>query len=649
MLDAALVAAGHRSIVIAAAGSRVCGDLVELPSPPCAITKDAWAAAHDACRSALDATLSREHVDVVHLHGIDFHAYLPRAGTPVLVTLHMPLDWYPQHALAPTRSNTFLHCVSNAQAGMARTAITPVLDVIENGVDLEQMCPAPVHDDYALVLGRICPEKGQHVALDAGAEAGVPIVIAGKVFGFPEHERYFNEEVEPRLRPPHRFVGCVSGMEKTRLIARAACIVVPSSVAETSSLVAMEALACGTPVVAFARGALCDVVEHGRTGILVTDRTELPAALHAVARLERRRCRDAAERRYSHRRMCAQYLDRYARLAGNAWKPRRRINVQVLDAAGLHAISERWTTLWERAETATVFQRPAWALAWCRTLLDGDVRAIAVWRGTSLDALLPVFRWRDHDESVLSLIGAGVSDYQDVILADDAHELLPEIGRALAGLECDRYEFSELPDLSPLRSIAVPGTERAEPQEPCPAISLATPMPDGIRREIDYQRRRACREYGFETILLDPIEAVESLARLHAARWAMRDQPGIIDAARLGFLRDALAGLASQQLVMAAGIRLGGTLASVAVALRDRDCLRYYLGGFAPAFERCSPGTLAIAALIEGAVEQKLAWFDFLRGGEPYKYRFGASDRVRLHRRVIVPQARAAAGTVPRC
>ena len=168
---------------------------------------------------------------------------------------------------------------------------------------------------FALNLGRICPEKNQHQALEAGSLAGMPVLLGGQVFPYEAHERYWREAVLPRLAPPHRFLGPLGFARKRRLLTAARCLLVPSRIAETGSLVAMEALACGTPVVAFPNGALADVVEHGRTGFLVHDVREMADAIGAAVSIDPEVCRETARRRFSAARMVRSYLDLYRRLA----------------------------------------------------------------------------------------------------------------------------------------------------------------------------------------------------------------------------------------------------------------------------------------------------------------------------------------------
>jgi glycosyltransferase involved in cell wall biosynthesis len=311
-LDAALVRRGHRSIVIACEGSSTAGTLVAIPRIDPRHER-VWHDAHDRCREAIGAALARWPVDLVHRHGVDFSAYAPRAAA-TLATLHLPPAWYPIEIF---RGGGALHlnCVSASQRAACPPSPDPI-PVIENGVSLPD---AGVHTrkrGFALALGRICPEKGFHLALDAARQAGMPLLLAGSVLEFPAHRRYFERELAPRLDPLRRFVGPVGLRRKQRLLAAATCLVVSSLVPETSSLVAMEAMTCGTPVVAFDIGALAELVTPDETGFLVRSESELAAAMRQTAELDPAACRAAARQRFSAERMVDEYLALYASVAG---------------------------------------------------------------------------------------------------------------------------------------------------------------------------------------------------------------------------------------------------------------------------------------------------------------------------------------------
>jgi glycosyltransferase involved in cell wall biosynthesis len=316
-LDAALLRAGHRSIVVACAGSVTAGTLVATPARCETLHEEVREQAQQQHRRAIVQALERWPIDLVHMHGIDFYTYLPPVGVPVLVTLHLPLTWYPAEIFYLHRPQTFLHCVSAAQ----RRACPPgamLLPDIENGVPVAACPPQHKKRHFALMLGRICPEKGFHMGLDAAARAHMPALLAGKVFRYTAHERYFQHEIVPRLGGIHRFLGPIGGVRKQRLLAQARCLLVPSLVPETSSLVAMEALACGTPVIAFPAGALPDIVQHGKTGFLVHNVEEMAEAMTAVGSLDATLCHATAQKRFSLDAMIERYFGIYKYLVAEA-------------------------------------------------------------------------------------------------------------------------------------------------------------------------------------------------------------------------------------------------------------------------------------------------------------------------------------------
>jgi glycosyltransferase involved in cell wall biosynthesis len=305
---------GHQPIIAACSGSSCDSPVIETALPESRIDQTVRTEVWKRHQQSIEQALRDWRVDIIHMHGIDFHAYLPAPGVPVVVTLHLPVSWYPPAALMAGRPETFFTCVSRSQQSTCPDVST-LLPFVENGVPVQDLADPSSRTrraDFALSLGRICPEKGFHLALGAARRAGIGLIIAGAVFRYEAHERYFAQDLAPRLDgKEYRFIGPVGFRKKREMLSAARCLLVPSLAPETSSLVAMEAMACGTPVIAFPSGALADIVEDGTTGFLVHDQAEMAEAIHQTSRIDPEACRSAALRRFSAERMVRGYCDIY--------------------------------------------------------------------------------------------------------------------------------------------------------------------------------------------------------------------------------------------------------------------------------------------------------------------------------------------------
>ena len=274
LLDRKLTRDGHNSIVVAVAGSKVDGTLVASPEYRGQLNDSVrrWAAQQH--HKIITQVLERVPVDLVHMHSLDFHQYLPETPVPLLATLHLPPSWYPKHVFSLQRPHTYLNCVSRSQC-RACPPSSLLVETVPNGIEVETFQRKAQKNGYALAIGRICPEKGFHLALDAAKEAGIGLLLAGQIFPYKAHQEYFDNEIAPRLDERREIIGPAGFEKKRALLSKARCLLVTSSVPETSSLVAMEALASGTPVIAFPVGALPDLIDHGRTGFLVKNVAEM--------------------------------------------------------------------------------------------------------------------------------------------------------------------------------------------------------------------------------------------------------------------------------------------------------------------------------------------------------------------------------------
>ena len=315
-LDEEIVAGGDRSLVVACEGSKPAGRLfpVSLPNRGTLDQAD-----REWCRrefhEAVNRALASERVDLVHVHSMDLYEYEFSRNIPVLVTLHMPIDWYSPAMVRKYKGRVNFCYVSESQkrAGISVFGDAPV---IGNGVYVPPVYSEARKLDYALVMGRICPEKNAHSALEAGTKAHVRVIIGGQVYPYRAHQQYFEERIAPELEKSgatvkHEFAGPLTPERRQEMLAKAKCLLHPTLAPETSSLVAMEALAAGTPVIAYRSGALPEIVEDGVTGFMVNDVAEMAEAIGKVDAISPAACHKAAQRRFSKDRMIRRYFDLY--------------------------------------------------------------------------------------------------------------------------------------------------------------------------------------------------------------------------------------------------------------------------------------------------------------------------------------------------
>jgi len=322
-LQRGLGAKGYRVTVAACADSAVDGQLYSTGAP--ARGSLSSARAHEDCHASkcLELLRIREAIGtgfkLVHDHSGTFftHANKVNANIPILATLHLPRSFYPASFFNHVARNVYFNCVSKTQA-KTFVDLPQIVGHVSNGIALDRFSLQTSKQDYLLWLGRICEEKGTHIALDVAEKAGLPIVIAGSIYPFAYHQRYFERSVRPRLErmgDNARFVNAPSFAMKVELLRNARAVLLTSTAEESSSLVAMEAAATGTPVVAIRRGALPEIVEHGTTGILVRSENRLADAVKESSEIRPQVCRAHAEENFSGARMAEDYTKLYRRLA----------------------------------------------------------------------------------------------------------------------------------------------------------------------------------------------------------------------------------------------------------------------------------------------------------------------------------------------
>jgi glycosyltransferase involved in cell wall biosynthesis len=186
-----------------------------------------------------------------------------------------------------------------------------------NAIPLEEYPFDPGNDGYLLFLGRMSPDKGPQHAVALAHRTGLPLKLAGKMHDLGERA-HFDAEIEPHLGPQIEYLGEVSHDEKVRLLQRARATVFPIEWPEPFGLVMAESMACGTPVLATRSGAVDEVIEQGRSGIVVDTPGDLDAGIDAVFALDPAQVRASVEERFSPGRMVSDYLAAYEKLLRQA-------------------------------------------------------------------------------------------------------------------------------------------------------------------------------------------------------------------------------------------------------------------------------------------------------------------------------------------
>jgi glycosyltransferase involved in cell wall biosynthesis len=260
--------------------------------------------------------------DFLHFH-LDYYPFslFSRQSTPFLTTLHGRLDLPELHPVFNTFSSVPVVSISNSQRRplpQARWVRT-----IYHGLPEKLLTPRPARQSYLAFLGRIAPEKAVDRAIHIARQCGIPLKIAAKVDRVDAE--YYEERIRPLIVPPHvEYVGEIGDGEKSEFLSGAHALLATIDWPEPFGLVMIEAMACGTPVVAFNRGSVPEVVEDGLTGFIVEDELGAIGAVQRLSELDRAAIRRRFEERFTARRMAQEYLGMYRALRESS-SPRLRL------------------------------------------------------------------------------------------------------------------------------------------------------------------------------------------------------------------------------------------------------------------------------------------------------------------------------------
>jgi glycosyltransferase involved in cell wall biosynthesis len=258
-------------------------------------------------RHVLAAYESLTDVDVIHDHSV-LGPLMPElhSTTPVVTTVHGELNGELRDIYARSAQHAAVVAVSHAQRKPAPEI--PISRVIHHGIDASDFPIGTGEPGHLLFLGRLSPDKGAGRAIEVARQAGVPLLLAGKMRE-PWERDYFEARVAPYLSDEIEYLGEVGHARKLELLAGARALLFPIRWNEPFGLVMLEALACGTPVLAFPEGAAPEVVEHGRTGFLCHDEAQMAEAVGHLGEIDRTTCRAAVEGYFSTARMAREHLE----------------------------------------------------------------------------------------------------------------------------------------------------------------------------------------------------------------------------------------------------------------------------------------------------------------------------------------------------
>ncbi len=310
----ALVQLGHEVTLFAAADARTDAKLVAVRD--CAIRLDPapfksdvaahLSMLHEVRRRAWQFDILHFHIDLLHFPVFEHQAHR------TVTTLHGRLD-------LTDLENAYRHWPQFGLVSISDHQRTPLpfvnwLATVPHGLPEHQFAfRARPQPGYLAFIGRISPEKRPDVAISIARRAGIPLKIAAKVDNVDRD--YFETRIAPLLNDPMiDYIGEIGDDQKSEFLGNARALLFPIDWPEPFGLVMIEAMACGTPVIAWNRGSVPEVIDHGVTGYIVDSEEEALAALSNIELIDRRTVREVFERRFAARTMARSYVDLYARL-----------------------------------------------------------------------------------------------------------------------------------------------------------------------------------------------------------------------------------------------------------------------------------------------------------------------------------------------
>jgi glycosyltransferase involved in cell wall biosynthesis len=307
-----LVALGH-DVTLYASGDSCTSARLE-PFWPRALRLDGSVRDPNALHMAMLEHVRRraDEFDALHFH-LDYYPFslFSRQRTPYVTTLHGRLDLPEHQPVFDTFSSVPVVSISNSQRRPVPQANW--VKTIHHGLPERLLMPQSVKPSYFAFLGRIAPEKRLDTAIRVAEHCGVKLKVAAKIDRADQD--YYDEKIRPMMSSPYvEYIGEINDHEKSAFLSGATALLVPIDWPEPFGLVMIEAMACGTPVIAFNRGSVPEIIEDGLTGFIVEDEAGAIGAVDRLSLLSRRAIRERFEQRFTARRMALDYLAVYREL-----------------------------------------------------------------------------------------------------------------------------------------------------------------------------------------------------------------------------------------------------------------------------------------------------------------------------------------------
>jgi len=262
----------------------------------------------------------RGEYDLLHFHhpeiALPFASLYPEV--PVVYTMHDPFaPWYREVMEMYATPNQHYISISNNQRADAPDL--PYAATVYNGIDTDLFAFSEEHDGYLLFAGRIVPEKGVKEAIQVAQQTSQRLLIIGPTY--PEHQDYFDHHIKPQLNERILYLGFMEREHLIKYYQMAQTLLFPIQWEEPFGLSIVEAMACGTPVIALRRGSVSEIIKHGKTGFVVDSLAEMAAAVGKIAKIKRSDCRAHVEKHFSVKQMVDGYAGAFEKILRSPQAP----------------------------------------------------------------------------------------------------------------------------------------------------------------------------------------------------------------------------------------------------------------------------------------------------------------------------------------